>query len=103
MSDRLYTKLMEFYSEVCVERTGMNPEMTIQVPYNIRMKLLAGCHSERIREELRGRTSFTLHGINIEPTKNETEQKLREKLERAKRIYEEAQEEYNTIIGGTNG
>jgi hypothetical protein len=82
-----------------------NTEFSILLPYGVRQMLINECESiTHFPVAFRGTDSFTLFGlIHIKPTENETKEKLQSKVDRAKTTYEEAQKEYDTIIGGKNG
>lgn len=84
---------------------GERKEITLLLPYIVRHEIFQENLNINTRlDSFRGMDSFTLYrNITIEPTKNETEQKLRGNIERAKKALEDAQNEYNTIIGEKNG
>lgn len=106
MSNRpIFDAIINLDGAIRKHTAGQPIEFYIQLPYNIRQLLIVeGQRMSPYSDNLRGRDWFTImQHIHIEPTKDETEQKLRDKVERAKRLYEEAQKEYNAIIGETNG
>ncbi len=79
-----------------------NLGITIQLPYGLRQVIIM--ENETMYNNIRGVDKFTLYGsITIEPTKDETEHKLRAKIEQAKKQLEQAQAAYDNIMGGTNG
>lgn len=92
-------------NEIKKAMPGRIPQYTLQLPYVIRHVIaMEASNPYNHHQQYRGKDSFTLYGnIIIEPTKDEAEERLRAKVERAKQLYEDAQKEYDTIIGGNNG